>query len=89
MQTATHGDLELTMVSNRGVSVWPEFMEETFTADYFRCRFTTKDSKNGMVNHGQILKLMEQVNAAGFDIVKIETLRNFDGKPGYSLAQGQ
>jgi isocitrate dehydrogenase len=42
-----------------------------------------------MVNHGQILKLMEQVNAAGFDIVKIETLRNFDGKPGYSLAQGQ
>ena len=89
MQNATHGDLQLTMVSNRGVSVWPEFMEETFTADYFRCRFTTKDSKHGIVSHAQILKLMEQVGAAGYDIVKIETLRNYDGKPGYSLAQGQ
>ena len=89
MRAATNGDLELSMVSNRGVSVWPEFMEETFTADYFRCRFTPKDTNNGSVDHGRILKLMEKVNAAGYDIVKIETLRNYDGKPGYSLAQGQ
>lgn len=27
--------------------------------------------------------------AAGYDIVKTETLRNYDGKAGYTLAQGQ
>jgi isocitrate dehydrogenase len=26
---------------------------------------------------------------AGFDVVKTENLYTFDGKPGYSLSQGQ
>jgi isocitrate/isopropylmalate dehydrogenase len=37
----------------------------------------------------EIMQLMQKVVAAGHDIVKTETLRNFDGKPGFTLAQGQ
>src|SRR5205807_9097783 len=47
----TNGDgLELSMISNRGVKVWPGGMDETFCTDSFRCRF----QGNG-VTHDRIL----------------------------------
>jgi isocitrate/isopropylmalate dehydrogenase len=33
--------------------------------------------------------LYHKVTAAGYDIVKTETLRTFDGQQGFTLAQGQ
>jgi isocitrate dehydrogenase len=81
-----NGDgLELTMMDNRGVKVWPEGMAETLCTDSFRCRFTSK----GSVTAKQTVALLERVLDQGLDIVKTETLRSFDGKRGYSLAQGQ
>jgi hypothetical protein len=41
------------------------------------------------VRQDQIVALFQKVIGAGYDVVKMETLRTFDGKPGYSLAQGQ
>jgi isocitrate/isopropylmalate dehydrogenase len=41
------------------------------------------------VTHAQISALYEKVTAAGYDIVKTETLRTFDGQQGFTLAQGQ
>jgi isocitrate/isopropylmalate dehydrogenase len=46
-------------------------------------------SGNGLVTQQQVLALIQKVIAAGHDIVKTETLRNYDGKAGYTLAQGQ
>ncbi|MGI8991663.1 MAG: NADP-dependent isocitrate dehydrogenase [Bryobacteraceae bacterium] len=83
-----HDGIELCDVSNRGTVIWPGGLPETFCTDEFRCRFCLRD-KNQKVTHEQILGLMQRVSAAGYDIIKIETLRNFDGKPGYTLAQGQ
>jgi isocitrate dehydrogenase len=67
--------------------VWPESMAETFLIDAFQCRFTA--TGGGTVTQSQIIGLMQKVAAAGWDIVKTETLRNFDGQRGYTLAQGQ
>jgi isocitrate dehydrogenase len=39
--------------------------------------------------HQEILKLLGRIHAAGFDFIKTEHLCNFDGKPGYSLGQGE
>ena len=89
LRAITQDGLELTMVDNRGVAVWPEFMSETFLTDSFRCRFMSKTNPNAKVTHEQVFALAGKVAAAGYDVVKIETLRNFDGKPGYTLAQGQ
>jgi len=77
--------LELAMVDNRGVKVWPDGMAETLCTDSFRCRFTSKTN----VTAKQTVALLGRVLDQGLDIVKTETLRTFDGKLGYSLSQGQ
>ncbi|HEX4936360.1 MAG TPA: isocitrate/isopropylmalate family dehydrogenase, partial [Gemmatimonadaceae bacterium] len=86
---ALNGDgLKLTMVSNRGVKVYPEGIPETFCTDHWRCRFQATGSK-GTVTLPQVLSLLMRVGNAGFDFVKTEHLYTFDGKTGFSLGQGQ
>jgi isocitrate dehydrogenase len=84
MVKANGGGLELTMMSNRGVKVWPGGMEETFCTDSFRCRFQGEG-----VSHAMILDLLGRVNGLGIEVVKTEYLRMYGGQPGFSLAQGQ
>ncbi|HME08470.1 MAG TPA: NADP-dependent isocitrate dehydrogenase [Bryobacteraceae bacterium] len=81
-----NGDgLEMTMISNRGVKVWPDGMAETFCTDSYICRFLGK----GPVTQKQVVGVLARAAEAGVDVVKSEYLRTFDGKIGYSLAQGQ
>jgi len=88
LQAAVQDSLKLGSISNRGTIVWPGSFPETFTTDDYRCRFQ-QDDFNAPIKQEQVLALMGKVAAAGYDIVKTETLRNFDGKAGYTLAQGQ
>jgi isocitrate dehydrogenase len=84
-----NGDgLKLVMVSNRGTKVYPKGLPDTFCVDHWRCRFMS-DKQNGLVSHKQIISLLSRFNDAGLDFIKTEHLYNFDGKPGYSLGQGQ
>jgi isocitrate dehydrogenase len=76
------GDLNLTMISNRGVKVWPEGSPETFITDHWRCRFTSKQ-EGASVTHEQIINVLKRIGDAGYDFVKTENLCNFDGKAGY------
>ncbi|HEV7473003.1 MAG TPA: NADP-dependent isocitrate dehydrogenase [Pyrinomonadaceae bacterium] len=78
--------LKLTMISNRGVKVWPGGHSETFCSDHWRCRFLPADS--GVISHDQIHALLQRINTAGYDSIKTENLYNFDGERGYSLDQG-
>ena len=84
-QKANGDGLELTMIDNRGVKVWPDGMAETLCTDSYRCRFTTS---NGTTSK-QTVALLGRVLDQGLEIVKTETLRSYDGQIGYSLAQGQ
>jgi isocitrate dehydrogenase len=83
----SHEGVSLRMVDNRGTIVWPGSMAETFVVDSFRCRFQPVEAKT--ITQAQIVAIYQKVIAAGYDIVKIETLRTFDGKQGFTLAQGQ
>jgi isocitrate dehydrogenase len=85
IQKAEGDGITLTMIDNRGVKVWPGGMSETFCVESFRCRFT---GGNG-VTQQQTLALLGRVHDLGLDIVKTESLRRYDGQPGYTLAQGQ
>jgi isocitrate dehydrogenase len=78
--------LTLKMIDSRGTIVWPDGMPETFVIDNYRCRF---EAGGKPVSHADIAALYQKVTAAGYDIVKTESLRTFDGKPGFTLAQGQ
>ena len=80
--------LELVMITNRGVKVWPEGYPETFCTDHWRCRFMTADGADN-VHHRDIIELLGRVADAGFDFIKTEHLCTFDGEPGYSMGQGQ
>src|SRR5579859_4826387 len=86
-QVGSNG-LELTVITNRGAKVWPGGMPETFTTDHWRCRFMAHN-RGATIDHGQIIHLLERINAAGYDFIKIENLYNFDGKPAYSAVQGE
>jgi len=80
--------LSIKMITNRGVKVWPEGFPETFCTDHWRCRF--KAEGNGQtVNHEQIVRLLGNLANDGLDFIKTENLCLFDGKPGYSLGQGE
>ena len=80
--------LRLRMITNRGVKVWPDGLPETFCTDHWRCRFMAQ-SKQGIIQHSDILALLQRVTALGFDFIKCENLCNFDGEPGFTLGQGQ
>jgi len=82
-----NGPLGLNMITNRGVKVYPGGIPETFCTDHWRCRFTSEEYKP--VSYQDILELMSQIHGAGFDIIKTENLCTFDGKPAFSLGQGQ
>src|SRR5438874_3823551 len=80
--------LELTMITNRGAKVWPGGMPETFTTDHWRCRFLAHN-RDEAVSDCQIIKLLQRIEEAGFDFIKIENLYNFNGKASYSAGQGE
>jgi len=80
--------LQMVMISNRGVKVWPGGSSETFCSDQWRCRFMSSN-KGDVISHKQIVNLLDNVDNAGFDFIKIENLCNFDGQRGYSLDQGE
>jgi isocitrate dehydrogenase len=77
--------LTLLMIDNRGVKVWPGGNAWTFCTDSYRCRFTAE----GPTDMGKIVALLGRVAAAGITIGATQTLRTYDGKAGFSLAQGQ
>jgi len=79
--------LKLTMISNRGVAVWPGGHAETFCSDHWRCRFMSDGS--GAVSPLQTISLLGRIAAAGYDCIKTENLYLFDGEVGFTLSQGE
>jgi isocitrate dehydrogenase len=87
MKAAEGLELELTMITNRGVMVWPNYNPATFCTDHWRCRFEPKSKTP--IGHVEIVKLLERLETAKIDFIKTEGLFMFDGERGYSLGQGQ
>lgn len=81
--------LQLQMITNRGVKVWPNGQPETFKVDHWRCRFLANGAADGAVTHLDIAALMLRAAEDRLDVIKTENLCIFDGEPGYSLGQGQ
>jgi isocitrate dehydrogenase len=81
-------DFKLSMISNRGVRVWPVKMPETACSDSWRCRYIAS-KKGSNLSHHQIARLLQKFADAQIDFVKTEHLCSFDGSPGYTLAQDE
>ena len=87
MQRVNFDGFTLSMITNRGVKVWPGGVPETFCTDHWRCRFMVPGG--GTATHRQIVSLLGEIETAGLDFIKTEHLCTFDGEPGFSMGQGQ
>lgn len=81
------GSWELQMITNRGIKVWPEGFPETFCTDHWRCRFMPKAGEMASAEH--IPVLLQNAFQHSIEVIKTENLYAFDGKPAFSLGQGQ
>lgn len=80
-------DLKLSMITNRGIKVWPDGFEETFCTDHWRCRFLPANGHSITKHH--ILDILSKAIDHDIDTIKTENLYSFDGKPAFSMGQGQ
>lgn len=76
---------KLIMISNRGTQVWPTGSVFTECVDQYRARFEVKEGNTSLQ---EMMRLAESAGS-DFFVSSVEMLRAFDGKPAYSLAQGQ
>lgn len=76
--------LDLNMITNRGIKVYPEGNPLTFCTDHWRCRFTGEKT-----NAHDLIDTLKLIADSGLEIIKTENLYTFDGERGYSLGQGQ
>lgn len=79
--------ITLSMITNRGIKVWPEGFPETFCTDHWRCRFIPTGNKE--IDQSKIIDLLSLASLAGLEVIKTENLYVFDGIAAYSLGQGQ
>jgi isocitrate dehydrogenase len=82
---ACRDGLDLRMITNRGVKVWPDGFPETFCTDHWRCRYQADRD----VEQQELVELLGRLTDLGVDVIKTENLYTFDGEPGFSLGQGQ
>lgn len=78
--------LQLQVITNRGVKVWPNGLPETFCTDHWRCRFLSNEGQ--VIAPGHVVELLKRVTESGFDNIKTENLYLFDGVPGFSAVHG-
>jgi isocitrate dehydrogenase len=87
IKTIESNEIQLSMITNRGIKVWPEGFQETFCTDHWRCRF--KPVQGHEMTKSNILDLLKNALDENIDSIKTENLYAFDGKAAYSLGQGQ
>ncbi len=87
LQKLNNDELELVLITNRGVKVWPNGFDETFCTDHWRCRYASRDGKE--LQKEKIIEILKAALEHNIDAIKTENLYTFDGKRGYSLGQGQ
>ncbi len=80
-------EFRLTMLTSRGVKVWPDGMEETFRGDQFRCRHMS--ASGGAMPYSAVAALLGRLAGAGISFAQAVSLYDFDGERGYSLGQGE
>jgi isocitrate dehydrogenase len=80
-------NIKLSMITNRGIKVWPNGFEETFCTDHWRCRY--KPVEGYTLTKKDIVGILARADEHEIDSIKTENLYSFDGRDAFSLGQGQ
>ena len=87
LEKLNNDELELSLITNRGIKVWPNGFNETFCTDHWRCRYASKEGRE--LSKRKIVEVLQAAIEHDIDAIKTENLYTFDGVRGYSLGQGQ
>jgi isocitrate dehydrogenase len=80
-------EFRLTMLTSRGVKVWPDGLAETYRGDQFRCRHMS--ASGGALPYSTIAALLGRLSGAGLAFAQAVSLYDYDGERGYTLGQGE
>ncbi|RTQ53420.1 NADP-dependent isocitrate dehydrogenase [Hymenobacter gummosus] len=96
LETLTGRRMQLKLITNRGVKVYPDGQPETFCTDHWRCRFVAAEV---LVRGEQlaftpvpfmdVLALVHRLADYQLYIIKTEHLYLMDGVRAFSLGQGE
>jgi len=78
--------VKLSVITNRGVKVYPNGQPETFCTDHWSVRYVAQ-AEGASVGAKQIVGLLGKLVDEGFEVIKTENLYTFDGKPGFAVIQ--
>lgn len=84
LQKIIPSTVQLKMISNRGVKVWPNPHEETNCSDSWRCRFLFKNTLSPTKAQPFITDLLNQLSAKQLLFVQLQLLFNYNDQVGYS-----
>ena len=87
MKSIESNDVKLSIITNRGIKVWPDGFKETFCTDHWRCRF--RPANRFSMPHNVIVELLNKAISENIECIKTENLYAFNGKEAFSLGQGQ
>jgi isocitrate dehydrogenase len=79
--------MQLKMISNRGVRVYPPMDVRVDCVDHWRCRFVMRDAAAEM-GHAEVIDLLQRISAE-HTWVHVERLLEIDGAAAFSKAQGE
>ncbi|MCG3171953.1 MAG: Isocitrate dehydrogenase [NADP] [Myxococcota bacterium] len=78
------GPFKLIMISNRGTKVWPGDDPGILLVDVHRCRYQTQAD----IKQEDVMAAIQEIGKS-FAWMHVEKLQIFDGKEGFTKAQGQ
>ncbi|WP_035566415.1 NADP-dependent isocitrate dehydrogenase [Hymenobacter sp. IS2118] len=88
--------MQLKLITNRGVKVYPDGHPETFCTDHWRCRFVAANAVVGAaqlkftpVPFADVLALLHRLVDNRLYVIKTEHLYLMDGQRVFSLGQGE
>lgn len=87
-QVAEPMGFKLKMISNRGTQVYPTRGAETDCVDHWRCRFLHAQPSDDLPLEA-VHQLLGALQQAGLRWMHVEKLQVFDGKAGFTKAQGE
>jgi isocitrate dehydrogenase len=88
VETAAPPSWRLTMLTNRGVKVYPDGIPETYCTDHWRARCLPRED-GAAVGFEGVLELLAALHSHDLRVIKTEHLYTMDGRAAYSLGQGE
>jgi isocitrate dehydrogenase len=84
---SVHPDAKLHTISQKGLKIWPESEAENVIPDLLQCRFIGFQDKG--FSQKILAEIFSKVVEFGFEVAIVQSLYNFAGKPGFTMAQGE